>query len=80
MAKVELGRIDRSGKQIRDAIADARQGIILAGNEFPWVHIPYLYGLTTLAENRREHADLAIKVVTPVLQLPESGFYHGRSG
>ena len=72
--KVELGRIARSGKQIRDAIADARQGIILAGNEFPWVHIPYLYGLTTLAEveNRREHADLAIKVVTPVLQLPES--------
>lgn len=72
--KVELGRIARSGKQVRDAIADARQGIILAGNEFPWVHIPYLYGLSSLAEieNRREHADMAIKVVTPVLQLPES--------
>src|SRR5258708_5773609 len=48
--KVELGRIARSGKQVRDAIADARQGIILAGNEHPWVHIPYLYGLSSLTE------------------------------
>src|SRR4029077_15220713 len=75
--KVELGRISGSGKQVRDGIVDARQAILLAGNEYPWVHIPYLYGLTSLAEieRRREHADLAIKVATPVLQLPESKGY-----
>ena len=73
-AKIEMGRISGSGKQIRDGITDARQAILLAGNEYPWVHIPYLYGLTSLAEieRRREHADLAIKIASPVLQLPES--------
>ena len=30
--KVELGRIAGSAKQVRDAIADARQAILLAGN------------------------------------------------
>jgi tetratricopeptide (TPR) repeat protein len=72
--KVELGRIAGSAKQVREGIADARQAILLAGNEYPWVHIPYLYGLTSLAEieRRADHADLAIKIVTPVLQLPES--------
>lgn len=72
--KVELGRQAGSGKQVRDGVADARQAILLAGNEYPWVHIPYLYGLTSLAEieRRTEHADLAIKIVTPVLQLPDS--------
>jgi tetratricopeptide (TPR) repeat protein len=76
-AKIELGRIAGSGKQVRDGIADARQAILLAGNEYPWVHIPYLYGLTSLAEieRRRDHADLAIKIATPVLQLPESKGY-----
>jgi lipoprotein NlpI len=73
-AKIEIGRNSASAKQVRDGIADARQAIQLAGNEYPWVNIPYLYGLTSLAEieRRREHADLAIKVATPVLQLPES--------
>jgi tetratricopeptide (TPR) repeat protein len=72
--KVELGRVSGSAKQVRDGVADARQAILLAGNEYPWVHIPYLYGLTSLAEieRRTDHADLAIKIVTPVFQLPES--------
>ncbi len=72
--KVEMGRALGSGKQVRDGITDARQAIVLAGNQYPWVHIPYVYGLSSLAEieKRAEHADLAIKIVTPVLQLPES--------
>lgn len=71
-AKIEMGRMAGSGKQIRDGIADARQALSFGGNEFPWLHIPYLYGLSSLAEveRRPEHADLAIKVVTPVLQYP----------
>ena len=75
--KVEMGRLSGSAKQVRDGIADARQAILLAGNEYPWVHIPYLYGLTSLAEieRKRDHADLAIKVATPVLELPESKGY-----
>ncbi|MBI3862198.1 MAG: tetratricopeptide repeat protein [Planctomycetia bacterium] len=73
-AKIEQGRRAGSGKQVREGIADARQAIILAGNEHPWVHIPYVYGLSSLAEieRRKEHADLAIKVVTPVLSFPET--------
>jgi lipoprotein NlpI len=76
-AKIELGRLAGSGKQVREGITDARQAIILAGNEYPWVHIPYVYGLSSLAEieRRKEHADLAIKVVTPVLQFPETKNY-----
>ncbi len=76
-AKIEQGRLAGSGKQVRDGITDARQAIILAGNEYPWLHIPYVYGLSSLAEieRRKEHADLAIKVVTPVLQYPESKNY-----
>jgi tetratricopeptide (TPR) repeat protein len=73
-ARIEQGKLAGSGKQVRDGVSDARQAIILAGNEYPWVHIPYVYGLASLAEmeRRREHADLAIKVVTPVLQFPDS--------
>lgn len=76
-AKIEQGRLVGSGKLVRDGIADARQAILIAGNEYPWVHIPYVYGLSSLAdiERRKEHADLAIKVVTPVLQYPESKNY-----
>jgi len=71
-AKIELGRSSVSPKQIREGIADARQALSLAGGEYPWLHIPYLYGLSSLAEieKRPEHADQAIKVITPVLQLP----------
>src|SRR6516165_1612 len=39
-AKIEIGRNSASAKQVRDGIADARQAIQLAGNEYPWVNIP----------------------------------------
>jgi len=71
-AKIEMGRVSGSAKQVREGIADARQALALAGTVYPWLHIPYLYGLTSLAEieHRPEHADQAIKVVSPVLQFP----------
>jgi tetratricopeptide (TPR) repeat protein len=73
-AKVELGRATSSPKQVRDGISDARQGLAQAGAEYPWLHIPYLYGLISLAEieRRPEHADMAIQVVSPVLKFPVS--------
>src|SRR5260370_27882517 len=62
-AKIELGRAASSVKQVREGINDARQGLAQAGQEFPWLHIPYLYGLISLAEieRRPEHADMAIQ-------------------
>ena len=69
-AKVELGRAAGSAKQVREGISDARTAIGISGAKYPWLHIPYLYGLTALAEieRRPEHADLAITVISPVLK------------
>lgn len=71
-AQIELGRQARSAKQIREGIADARQGLTLEGKKYAWLYIPYLYGLSSLAEieKRTEHADLAIQVAGPLIQRP----------
>ncbi len=71
-ARIELGKASGSAKQIREGIADARAAIGAEGARLPWLHIPYLYGLTALAEieRRPEHAVMAIKAVTPVLAYP----------
>ncbi len=71
-ARVELGRASGSAKLVREGISDARQALASQGSAYPWLHIPYLYGLSSLAEieRRPDHADLAIKVVTPVLNFP----------
>lgn len=71
-ARIELGRAAGSGKDIREGISDARQALAAAGNQFYYLYIPYVYGMTSLAEleNRPEHADLAIKVVTPIIGRP----------
>jgi tetratricopeptide (TPR) repeat protein len=73
-AKIELGKAAGSAKQVREGITDARAGIANAGAKYPWLHIPYLFGLTALAEieRRPDHADMAIKAVTPVLAFPTS--------
>lgn len=73
-AKVELGQSQRSAKLLREGIADARQAILLEGQRYPRLHVPYLYGLSSLAvvERRPEHAEMAIKVATPLLSLPQT--------
>ena len=73
-AKIEQGRQTASAKLVRDGIADARAAIGKAGTEYPWLYIPYSYGLSSLAEIecRKEHAEMAIKTITPILQTPES--------
>jgi tetratricopeptide (TPR) repeat protein len=71
-AKIELGKASGSGKQVREGISDARTAIGAEGVTHPWLHIPYLYGLTALSEieRRPEHAAMAIKAVAPVLAYP----------
>jgi tetratricopeptide (TPR) repeat protein len=68
-AKIELGRQARDVKGVREGINDAREALGIAGKKAVWLFVPYMYGMTSLAEieQRPEHADVAIKVVEPVL-------------
>ncbi len=68
-AKIELARQARDVKGVREGIADAREALGIAGKKAVWLFVPYMYGMTNLAEleRRPEHADVAIKVVDPVL-------------
>ena len=45
-AKIELGRAARDGKQIRDGIADSRSALKEGEGKFPWLNVPYIYGMT----------------------------------
>lgn len=76
-ARIEIGRQTRTTKPVRDGIADARAALAREGKKHVWLYIPYLYGLTSLAEleRRPEHAELAIKVVDPVLKRPIGADY-----
>jgi tetratricopeptide (TPR) repeat protein len=71
-ARIELGKIADSDKLVREGISDAREALRIGGNLSHILYIPYLYGLTTLTEleRRPEHAELAIKTITPVLKNP----------
>lgn len=67
-ARVELGRLRSDSKQLRAGIDDVRKAIALdekAVNYF----LPYLYGMTHLAaaENRPEHAEVALQVADKLL-------------
>jgi len=71
-AKIEMGRAARDGKQIRDGIADSRSALKEGEGKFPWLNVPYIYGMTALGEleNKSEHLETAIKWVTPLLDKP----------
>ncbi len=68
-ALIDVGRRDHNGPQIRAGIADAREALGIAGRQYLIFHIPYFYGLTSLAEfeNKPPHARLAVEVATPLL-------------
>ncbi len=74
-AKIELGRATGDRKQIRDGIADARKslGIRGADDEFAYLYIPYLYGMSSLAisEGTLSHAETAITTAGPVIERPK---------
>lgn len=70
-ARAEIARLNRDAKEMRGAIADARQAISLDSARSPMYYLPYLYGMTNLAriENRKEHAEVAVKIAGQVLAL-----------
>ncbi|RPI85658.1 MAG: tetratricopeptide repeat protein [Planctomycetaceae bacterium] len=76
-AKIELGRVAKSGRQIREGIADSRSALEKGNGKFPWLNVPYIYGMTALGEleDRPEHLETAIKWVTPLLDKPTGEFF-----
>lgn len=63
-ARVELGQVQRDVKQVRAGIEDARESLKAIGKLEANYYLPYLYGMTTLAqlENRPEHAATAVQI------------------
>lgn len=70
-AKVELGLRSGNVEFVRQGIADSRQAIGINGQNKIDYYLPYLYGMSTLAqlEGRKEHAEVAVKVADQVLNL-----------
>lgn len=69
-AHVELGIVRRDGKELRLGIEDARESLRSGGsNEFDY-YLPYMYGMTSLAnlEQKKEHADVVLAVGKNVLE------------
>ena len=68
VAQVELGREQGSAPRIRAGLEDARQALAIDGNEYPVFHIPYFYGLTSLAEleGKKSHAELCLQIARPL--------------
>lgn len=68
-AQIDLGRLENSNKRIRAGVADAREALSQAGKKFLIFHVPYFYGLTSLAEieRKKSHAELTVSVATPLL-------------
>lgn len=71
-ARIELGRAKADLKLVRDGIADARQAIAFSETVDFNYYLPYLYGMTSLSaiENRKEHAEIAVKIAGQVLAHP----------
>jgi Tfp pilus assembly protein PilF len=63
-ARVELGQVQRDAATVRAGIEDARESLRAIGKLEANYYLPYLYGMTTLAqlENRPEHAETAIQI------------------
>ncbi len=68
-ALIDQGRNERAANKVRNGIADAREALGIAGKQHLIFHIPYFYGLTTLAEmeGKRAHAELTVNIATPLL-------------
>ncbi|MFO0919524.1 MAG: tetratricopeptide repeat protein [Planctomycetaceae bacterium] len=86
-ARVELGQSQHDVKTIRAGIEDARESLKHIGKLEPNYYLPYLYGMTTLAqlENRPEHAETSIKIADSLVSResippePKSNLYYQRA-
>ena len=70
-ARIEIGKICRDSRHIRQGIADARQAIMYGGQSRIIYYPPYLHGMAQLAavEKRVAHLDVALKVANDVIAL-----------
>ncbi len=61
-SRVELGQVQRDAKLVRSGIEDSRESLRAIGKLEVNYYLPYLYGMTTLAqlENKPEHAKTAV--------------------
>lgn len=66
---VELGVMRRDVKELRLGIEDARKALSVGGTSEVNYYLPYMLGMTTLAnlDNRKEHADVVLQVAQTVL-------------
>ncbi len=86
-ARVELGQAKHDLKMVRSGIEDARESLKHIGKLEPNYYLPYLYGMTTLAqlENRPEHAETAIKIADSLVSResipaePKANLYYQRA-
>ncbi len=71
-AHVELGVVRRDGKELRLGIEDARESLRSGGSNEINYYLPYMYGMTSLAnlEGRKEHAEVVLQVGKSVLDRP----------
>lgn len=85
-ARVELGQMQRDVKTVRAGIEDARDSLQQIGKVEPNYYLPYLYGMTTLAqlENRPDHAATSVKIADSLVGRegipaePKSNIYYQR--
>jgi len=70
-ARIEVGKIHRDSRHIRQGIADAREAITYGGQSRIIYYLPYLHGMAQLAdvEKRVAHLDVALKVANDVIAL-----------
>ena len=68
-AHVEMGVVRRDGKELRLGIEDARESLRAGGSNEINYYLPYMYGMTSLAnlEGRKEHAEVVLQVGQSVL-------------
>lgn len=71
-ARIELGLSTGEAKLVRDGIADSRQAILYDTKQQPMYYLPYLYGMTNLAnmENKPTHAEVSVQVANQALGKP----------
>ncbi len=71
-ARVDLGARSMDTKLVREGVADAREAIRFDTQQSSLYYLPYLFGMKSLAvlENRKEHAETAVKQATLVLERP----------
>lgn len=71
-ARVELGIQQGDLELIRSGIEDSRTALKIGGTDKINYYLPYLYGMTSLAnlENKKEHAEVVVKFADSILARP----------